>query len=30
MQHIMSIKHIKDRWNDNDIMQKMHDLITLH
>ena len=30
MQHIMSIKHIKDRWNDNDIMQKIHDLIALH
>ena len=30
MQNIMGIKHIEDRWNDNDIMQKMHELIALH
>lgn len=30
MQNIMRIKHIEDRWNDNDIMQKMHDLIALY
>ena len=30
MQNIMGIKHIENRWNDNDIMQKMHELIALH